>query len=478
MALFDWLILVLNIALSFTTAGHALFFKRNPQSALGWVAVCLMFPLVGPLIYFFFGINRVQTRAKKLDVKRTPYPMQPGDVPNVADLTYTPSDLDVPRAVSGIARMSDRVGRHPMVGGNAIHLLRNGESAFPAMLESINTARERILLSTYIFDSDATGRSFIDALRRAIVRGVDVRVIVDGVGELYAFPRISTLLRKARVPYARYLPPRLFPPMLHINLRNHRKLLIADGNCGYTGGMNIGDRHLVGKPPRKSRVGDTHFRLTGPIVRQLEQAFIEDWYSCTGESLPPEPDMPVETGSAVCRAIVDGPNESTDVLSIILIGAIAAARERIVIMTPYFLPSAEMISALQTTSLRGVRVDVVLPSRNNLPYIQWASNNLLWEMLTWGVRVHFQPPPFVHSKLFVIDGNYAQIGSANLDPRSLRLNFELNVEVYDREFAKTLTAYIDNAISRSGEMTLEMINRRSRLVKTRDAIAWLFSPYL
>lgn len=478
MALLNWLILILNIILSLTTAGHALFFKRSPQSALGWVAVCLMFPLGGPIFYFFFGINRVQTRAKKLEEKRTPYLIQPYGAPDVQDLTCKPSDLTAPRAISGIARMSDQVAKLPMIGGNRLLLLRNGEAAYPAMLGIIDAAKYRVYLSTYIFDNDATGRCFMDALCRAARRGVDVRVIVDGVGELYTFPRTSTMLRKAGIQYARYLPPRIFPPMLHINLRNHRKMLVIDGDQGFTGGMNIGDRHLVEKPPRKKRVADTHFHLSGPVLRQIEQAFIEDWSFCTGETLAPTLRPPVEAGAAVCRAIVDGPNESTDILSIILIGAIAAARERVLITTPYFLPSAEMISALQTTSLRGVRVDVVLPSVNNLPYIQWASNNLLWGLLTWGVNVYFQPPPFVHSKLFVIDGNYAQIGSANLDPRSLRLNFEMNVEVYDRDFARVLTAYMDETISRSSQMTLEFINRRSRLIKTRDAVSWLFSPYL
>ncbi len=478
MNLFDWTILILSVALSLTTAGHALFFKRNPPSALGWVAVCLMFPFVGPVLYFIFGINRVQTRARKLEVRRTPFPIKPGDIPSAEKLTYKPVDLDMPGGLTDLARLSDSVSHLPMIGGNRIRILKNGESAYPVMIDTIEAATERVFLSTYIFDTDDTGRRFIDALARAMNRGVDVCVIVDGVGELYSAPRASRLMKKAGIPYARYLPPRILPPMLHMNLRNHRKMLIADGDIGYTGGMNIGDRHMVEKPPQKNRVADTHFQLIGPVARQLEQTFIEDWAFCTGQSLTPTQRAPIETGKAVCRAIVDGPNESTDILSIILIGAIATARKRVQIMTPYFLPSQEMISALQTTALRGIPVQIVLPGLNNLPFIQWASNNMLWEMLYWGVEVCFQPPPFVHSKLFVIDGLYAQIGSANIDARSLRLNFELNVEIYDKEFAGSLSAGIDDTIAQSAPLTLDMINSRSTPVKFRDAVAWLFSPYL
>jgi len=180
----------------------------------------------------------------------------------------------------------------------------------------------------------------------------------------------------------------------------------------------------------------------------------------------------------VCRTIIDGPNEAAQKLSKILVGAVAAARKRVQIMTPYFLPSTEMIAVLQTSALRGIKVEIVLPEKNNLPFIQWAANNMLIDLLRYGVEVFFQPPPFVHSKLFVIDDIYAQIGSANIDPRSLLLNFELNVEIYDKAFSDRLSSLISEAVRKSRQVTLEMINHRSRLAKTRDAVVWLFSPYL
>ncbi len=478
MNLIEWIILGLNVSLSLTTAGHALFFKRTPQSALGWVAICLMFPFVGPFFYFLFGINRVQNRARKLEIKRPPYPVSPGDIALTQGLTFRSSDLAETETFTRIARMSDHLSRLPMVGGNRIEIMLEGEAAYPAMLEAIGNAKESVFLSSYIFDTDEIGRTFIDALAAAAGRGVDVRVIVDGVGEYYSFPRASVLLKKEGIPHVRFLPPKLIPPMFHINLRNHRKILVADGDLGFTGGMNIRDAHLVEKQPYGERVSDIHFLCNGPVARQLEQAFIEDWSFCTGHTITPTKRPPTPAGEAVCRTIIDGPNEAAQKLSKILVGAVAAARKRVQIMTPYFLPSTEMIAVLQTSALRGIKVEIVLPEKNNLPFIQWAANNMLIDLLRYGVEVFFQPPPFVHSKLFVIDDIYAQIGSANIDPRSLLLNFELNVEIYDKAFSDRLSSLISEAVRKSRQVTLEMINHRSRLAKTRDAVVWLFSPYL
>ena len=223
---------------------------------------------------------------------------------------------------------------------------------------------------------------------------------------------------------------------------------------------------------------DAHFRLAGPVVTQIEHVFLEDWGFSTGEQVTPTQASARENGSMICRTIVDGPNEDLDRLSMILVGAVSAARRRISIMTPYFLPSRELIAALQTAALRGVEVTIILPSKNNLPFVHWATRNMLWELLEWGIRLYYQPPPFVHTKLFVVDDQYAQIGSANIDPRSLRLNFELAVEVFDKQFVKILTEHIQKSQDQSLEVSLKDLDSRRLPVRIRDALAWLFSPYL
>jgi cardiolipin synthase len=279
---------------------------------------------------------------------------------------------------------------------------------------------------------------------------------------------------------ARFLPPTLLPPSVHINLRNHRKILVADSQVGFTGGMNIGGRHLVEGETNRHGTKDIHFRLTGPVVEDMAQVFLSDWGFVTGEYIAPPTTTTVTdfSGNAICRTIVDGPNEDLGRLATILVGAIALARKRIVIVTPYFLPSLEIIVALQAAALRGVQVTIILPAKNNLPFVHWATRNMLWQLLRWGVRVYYQPPPFAHTKLFLVDNHYTQIGSANIDSRSLRLNFELAIEVYDEAFSALLTNHVENLLVQSQEIFLEDIERRALVIRTRDAIAWLFSPYL
>jgi cardiolipin synthase A/B len=470
--------LVLLALLSWWAALHALLFKRDPRAALGWIAVSLVFPLFGPMLYYLFGINRVRTRGRELGRGLT-VNLRIGFERAETHLEEIIPPSEVPEQYQPIARLSDAVTNRPLLPGNRVEPLQNGEETFPAMIEAIEAARLRVYLTTYILETNRTGKRIIESLARAVERGVDVRVIIDGVGEFYSWPRAGRLLRKANVPLAIFLPPRLIPPSLHINLRNHRKLLIVDGRIGFTGGMNLGDRHLAADLNNPSRVEDLHFRIHGPVVAQMEQVFLADWSFCAGSSSPAiEENIELHPGAALCRTLVDGPNEDMDRLAMILVGSVSMARKRVFLMTPYFLPSRELIGALQSAALRGVDVRVVLPWKNNLPYIKWAGENMLWELLQYNVRVYYQPPPFVHTKLFLVDDFYSVIGSANIDPRSLRLNFEMSLEIFDQAINADLTERFMSAVSISRERTLEEVDGRSLPVRFRDSLCWLFTPYL
>jgi cardiolipin synthase len=473
-----WIIGLLNIALVLVTAGHALLFKRDPRAAWGWISVCLIFPLGGPLLYLLFGINRVRTRAKRL-TRGLPF-LYYFSLPERTEVPVrVKPSLELPVEYRELAAISEAVSRRPLVRGNAVEAFYNGEEAFPAMLEAVEGAEESLYLATYILESNATGRRFIDALGRAKDRGVDVRVLLDGIGELYSSPRPGRLLNERGVPVAKFMPPTLIPPSFNINLRNHRKILVADGRVAFVGGMNIGDRHLASAVENPRRVKDVQFRAAGPVVGQIEEVFLEDWAFATGTPEPPRAfHPPPPAGDAVCRAIVDGPNEDLDKLAVIMVGAASAAKRRIQIMTPYFLPSREMIGALQAASLRGVEVDVVLPGLNNLPFVHRATRNMLWELLQWGIRAFYQPPPFVHTKLFIVDEHYLHVGSANLDPRSLRLNFELVVETFDPHLAARMAAFVDACRYRSRQISLQEVDGRPLGTRLLDSGAWLLSPYL
>lgn len=461
---------LLLIFFSLWSAGHALLHKRDPRAALGWIILCLGAPGLGAGFYWLLGVNRIQTRARDL---RTPdsEPLRPvSAVPAIVPVAGFPAAELLP-----LQRLTAAVTRRALLPGNRLEVLHNGEEAYPAMLQAIAGARRSVFLSTYIFDADRTGRKFAEALRSAAARGAEVRVLVDALGERYSFPPSRRLLRGSAVRVARFLPL-LAHGGVHLNLRNHRKLLVVDGTLGFTGGMNIGDCHLAaGGDPR--RVVDIHFAVSGPVVSQMQQAFLEDWHFITGQAGGPDP-VPPPAGAALARGISVGPNEDFDKLTWILIGAIDCARRQVRIMTPYFIPDRALISAINAASLRGVMVEILLPEKNNLPYLAWATRSYLWEFLKYGTRIYFQPPPFVHSKLMQMDDHFALIGSANLDPRSLRLNFEFNMEVYDAELSANLGRHFDAVRARSREISLAEMDARSLPVKLRDAFAKLFSPYL
>ncbi len=463
------------------SALHALLHKRDPRSTLGWTVVCVMLPFVGAAAYWVLGVNRIKTRARAWQEGGR---FKPG-----TERTYAPVETNLAaehpqmaRTMSSLVLISERVTKKPLIGGNHVEPLFNGEIAYPKMLEAIEQAQRSVYLCTYLFDTDEAGRRFIDKLATAASRGVDVRVLVDAIGERYSRPRASKLLRKrSGVKVATFLPITPTLKGLRINLRNHRKLLITDGHVGFTGGMNIGQRHMVEDANNRHKTQDVHFRVTGPAVYALEDMFFEDWYFTTGQHPPSSRQEVPEvepTGTALCRPIPDGPNEDFEALQWILVGALSCAQKRVQIMTPYFIPSRELLAALNAASLRGVRVDVILPRDNNLPFVAWAAQAMLAEVLQYGTRVYYQPPPFNHSKLLIVDEFYVVLGSANLDPRSLRLNFEFNLEVYDPALAAELSAHFERVRRHSQPITMEELEARSLLIKFRDAVTKLAAPYL
>lgn len=464
-----WLLPALLVSVAVFTAGHALLRSRDSRAAFGWIALCIILPLAGPIIYLLFGINRVRSRAQKdylIKVSRD-------SLPTIADPRGTQF-----RPLSTVGETLTRKG---LSSCNDVEILIDGDALYPAMLEAIEKARSRVLLASYIFDNDAAGRHFAEALQRACQRGVEVKVIVDGLGEFTSMPRIGRLLRRYNIPFQRFNPVTLLPPSLNINLRSHRKMLIVDGLMAFTGGQNIGSRHMRNAPTRKHSVHDIHFRLSGKVVDELEWAFWQDWHYCTGkheEAAFRGHNINVPDAEIWSRVVLDGPNKYMDRLNNLLIGVISTARSRVWLMTPYFLPTMDLIGALTAAHLRGVEVVILLPEENNLKIAHWASRNVLREVLEQEIDVRYQPGPFVHSKLLLVDNIYALIGSANIDPRSLRLNYEIGVELFSERVNQQLSDYFAARSAISKPVTRDEIAGRSLPEKIRDSISWLFSPYL
>ena len=455
----------LHVAMAGAVTVHALLNKREVPAAIGWIGLAWLAPVLGSLLYAGFGVNRVRRRARRLKG-----PLQP-HVPSTTDGSSPEKPLD--RLSAAIGRITGR----ELSGGKVAAVLDCGDEAYPEMLAAIESAKSQVRLSTYIFRADDVGGKFIDALARAHRRGVTIRVLIDGFGGGFLRSPAYHRLRNRGVPVARFLHSTLPWKMPFLDLRLHKKCLIVDGAAAFVGGLNIGDENVIARRP-KAPVRDTHFRLQGPIVRQIEQQFDDDWLFTTGEQplavAPAPPPEPLRAAPA--RAIVAGPDQEVDQLVLIFLSAINLAQRSIRIATPYFLPEEQLVTALRLAVLRGVDARIVLPGENNHRLVAWALQTHIRPLLETGCRVWRSAPPFDHSKLMVIDGEWSLIGSANWDMRSLRLNFELGVEIYDTELAARLAAIID--ARRAESIVLEDIEKRGFVLKLRDAAARLCMPYI
>jgi cardiolipin synthase len=461
---------VLTLAVALGASGHAILHKRDVRAALGWVALIWLAPILGAAAYLVLGVNRIRRRAQALrlpDVRARP-PDSPPPPPLPREAQH----------LAGLVGLAGAVVRRPLVGGNAVELLPGGARAYPAMVAAMDAAQRSITFCTYIFDHGRAGDAFVEALTRAHDRGVKVRVLIDGVGARYRWPPVHRRLRRSGVRTELFLQ-RLTPGFLpFVNLRNHRKVLVVDGRVGFTGGMNVRDDFLAANGAAPFM--DLHARVEGPVVAHLQSAFAEDWLFTTGEVLEGErffPPIP-SAGTVVARGVTDGPDEDFETIRWLLLGALATAERRVRIVTPYFLPDSALVTALNVAALRGVEIDIVLPERGNLPLVQWAQTSQLWQVLDRGCRVWLTPPPFDHTKAMVVDGVWSLLGSANWDPRSLRLNFELDVECYDLGLAARLEALAEERIAQGRPVTLADVDARSLPLKLRDGVARLLSPYL
>lgn len=463
---YEYLLSLLSVYLLVAVAAgiHVLLNVRDSRAAFGWLGLIIVFPIIGAMLYALFGINRIRRKARRV-LKDSA--AEPGKDCLAGSRAGGASRSRPGFSVTGV-ETSEK---------NRVTTYYDGEQAYPPMLSAIENAQREVLLSSYIFDNDDTGRLFLDKLVEARDRGCNVCILVDDVGIRYSFPTITRELEKRRLTYRRFMPLRLLPPSFSINLRNHRKLLITDREVTFAGGMNIGDRQLV-NGPSAHRASDLHFRFVGPLTTDCVQLFADDWKFACGESLPAWKGSPADVGGAGCRLISDGPDDTLDSLVLVIMGAIASARRRVWIMTPYFLPERQMLGCLQAAALSGVDVQVMIPEKNNWPLVQWALQHNLDELLNAGVTLLTRPPPFAHSKCMVIDDDYALVGSSNMDPRSLRLNFELGIEVFDADLNRELSAHFSQKASECSQITRKKLHSRSTLIRLRDSAAALFSPYL
>ena len=474
-------ILILSLAMAAVGIVHAIMTKEDVRAATGWVGVMLLSPFLGAIIYAIAGINRI--RRATISAMR----------PVTGDAAAARHDRDIAmealinaqygQRFTGLKTLGDRVARRPLTSGNTIAVLKTGDEAYTAMCRAIDGAQRSVLLETYIFDNDAVGQIFVQSLSGAVKRGVTVRVLIDAVGVRYSVPSILKDLRDAGVAVDLFNGNIVMGLRLpYANLRTHRKILIIDGTLAFTGGMNI-RKGFSAEFAGSDSSRDTHFEVTGPVVADLFAVAAEDWRFAGNEALKDDPwqverTSPPPGQPMLVRAVATGPDASNETNHKLLMGAFSVARKSIRIMSPYFLPDRELISALATAGRRGVEIDIVVPAVNNLFLVDRAMTAQFDQVLKNYCRVWRHEGSFDHSKLMAIDGVWAYVGSSNLDARSLRLNFEIDMEVLDANFAAEIEARIGAAIASAQPVTLQALRARPFFVRVFDRVLWLGSPYL
>ena len=455
----------LRLCVSTTITIHILLHKRNVHSAIGWIGLAWFSPFICALLYFAFGINRVQRRARimRRAVKK-PRPR----VGNNASFSEPFANL---KATVGALTHQD------LASAKISLPLHDGDDAYPQMLSAINNAKTTVALASYIFHSDKIGHEFIDALSKAVQRGVLVRVLLDGFGSGMFLAATYRAFRKQGVPVVQFMNSILPWKIQFLNLRLHKKILIIDGLTAFIGGLNIADENN-GRLRQKLIVRDTHFKIKGPVVNQITRDFIDDWLFASGEELQELNWISGthETGAVDSRVIVSGPDQDAEQLSLVLLAAISTAQKSIRIATPYFLPDEQLMTALQLAATRGVDVRIVIPMFSDHVPLNWVMRAHVSPLLQAGCRIWLAPLPFDHSKLMIMDDSWCLFGSPNWDTRRLRLNFELAIEAYDPALAAQLSAIVDQ--SSVTPLTLKELEVRSFIVKCRDAAARLLIPYL
>lgn len=464
-----WSILSVLVTLGALAAlEHILRTRREPRGMLAWILAILLLPGVGIVLYLLIGNVPVERKVRRRRRRRRAIGVALAQrvrvLADVHDAIHMPG-LDP--AQRSLIRLAARVGETVVTRGNDVTIYHEPEATFLALSLAIQEARHHVHLEYYIFAPDETGRAIRDLLIRKAREGVEVRLLIDAVGSWWVGRSFVTPMREAGVKVAWFLPWGLSSRRLSLNFRNHRKLVVVDGRVGFTGSQNIGDEYLG----RKKKYGpwrDTHLRLIGPCVAQLQEVFAEDWHFAAGEDISVESYFPEPhaAGGIAVQIVPSGPDRRPHGLHQLLLGALGDARNEISLLTPYFVPDHAIILALQTASLRGVRVRLMVPSKSNHRVVLWAGRSCYEDLLEAGVEVYEYEHALLHSKVVIIDGRWAMVGSANMDERSFRLNFELTTMLYDPESTHEL------------HMDFERLRIRCQRITRSELTSWTYGDRL
>lgn len=425
------IVAVLHVVLISTLIPWILLTKREPTAATSWILLILMMPIFGSLFYWVFGYNYLYRRQQRKRRHRERFARQHRTASNRGSVTALEA---LPATYGDLGRLASITGAYPVETGNKVELYHDTHETMRALLAAIDSAKHHIHLEFFIIHSDAAGEALIEHLTHQARNGVEVRLLYDAMGSLHLKRATLAPLVAAGGEIHAFLPLRLQRSRLHVNLRNHRKLAVVDGGTAFTGGMNIGDEYL-GRNAYFGYWRDTFMRVDGPAAGALQCVFQEDWDFAGGSPFDGEkyfPNMP-NAGGALVQVAAAGPDQDTNCIREMYLLAMLSAREKLWIATPYFVPDVGLLDAIRVARYRGVDVKVLGIAKPD-HYVAFYASSYYWaEMTQLGVEVYLYHKGMMHSKLMMVDGRWAMVGSANLDDRSLRLNFELGCALHSPE---------------------------------------------
>ncbi|RQZ17658.1 cardiolipin synthase [Burkholderia sp. Bp9031] len=476
----DWLhlgtlILAIHV-LGIIAACHAIMNTRTSQGAIAWAVSLAAMPYLTLIPYLFLGRSKfsgyVDARRHEMEALRT-------HTPRARWLDADASDGPAADALGRTAVLAlTRLGGMPFVGGNAVRTLVNGDATFSAILSAIDAARDYVVVQFFIVRDDALGQMLRDALLARAAAGVRCYLLYDSIGSFDLPHSYVDTLRRGGVEVHPFATHRKFVNRFQLNFRNHRKIVVVDGNRAFVGGHNVGVEYL-GANRRLSPWRDTHIEIRGPVVASIQYVFAEDWHWAT-QTLPPlaAPPEALPDDAMHCLAVPMGPADKQETGSLFFVEAINAARERVWITTPYLVPDEAVIAALKLAVMRGVDVRILIPSRRDHYVVFEASKLYARDLVDAGVKVYRYRPGFLHQKVVLIDRIAAAIGSANLDNRSFRLNFEIMVLTVDRTFAGEVEAMLDADFAQAYEVDANEYRHSPAWRRIAMHVARLFAPIL
>lgn len=472
-------ITILNIFLAITVI---FLERRNSASSWAWLMVLYFIPIIGFILYLMIGQKFRKRKLSRLlgDRQR----IIEDTIGKQRDLLASRSYRFHDEAMSDyqdMMYMNLGTGFALHTENNEIETFTDGNSKFDALIRDIESAQHHIHLVYYIVRNDALGRRIIRTLAAKAAEGVEVRFLYDYIGSIRVTRRFFRPLLEAGGMAAAFFPSKFPFINLKINYRNHRKLAIIDGQIGYIGGFNIGDEYL-GLNKHFGAWRDTHLRVRGNAVHQMQAQFLMDWNLATAGRMelnenyfPPITDS---TGQIGMQVVASGPDTEYQEIKAAYIKMIYSAKKSVSLQTPYFVPDGSLLTALRIAAQSGVEVKIILPSKPDHFFVYWATQSYIGELLAFGVKVYQYDKGFLHAKMLVVDGRVASVGTANIDIRSFKLNFEMNAFIYDTETSCSLQRIFDADIGDSFELTSRMYARRPYMNRFKESVSRLLSPLL